>query len=101
MMTIRPSFVVFFATAALCLAQSERGSITGVVTDASNAAVPGAPVKVVNMGTSAATTVMSTTAGEYSVANLGPGTYRVEVTKSGFQSSLVEYQPHRRRHRAH
>ena len=58
-MTIRPSLLVFFATAALCLAQSERGNITGVVTDATNAAVPNAPVKIVNMGTNAATSVMS------------------------------------------
>ena len=89
-MTIRPSLVVFFAAATLCLAQSERGNITGVVTDASNAAVPGVPVKIVNVGTNAATNVVSTTSGEYSVANLGPGTYRLEVSKQGFQSEIVD-----------
>ncbi len=89
-MTIRPSFLVFFAAAALCLAQSERGNITGVVTDASNGAVPNAPVKLVNVGTNAATEVMASSSGEYSVANLGPGTYRLEVTKPGFQSAIVD-----------
>jgi hypothetical protein len=89
-MTIRPGVVVFFAAAALCMAQSERGSITGVVTDASQAAVPNAPVKVVNMGTNAVTSVAATSSGEYSAANLGPGTYRVEVSTPGFQSAIID-----------
>ena len=91
-MTIRPSFLVFFAAAALCLAQSERGNITGVVTDASNGAVPNAPVKLVNVGTNAATEVMASSSGEYSVANLGPGTYKVIVTDAnGCQSASANY----------
>uniref|UniRef100_Q01ZH1 TonB-dependent transporter Oar-like beta-barrel domain-containing protein n=1 Tax=Solibacter usitatus (strain Ellin6076) TaxID=234267 RepID=Q01ZH1_SOLUE len=89
-MTIRPSLLVFFAAAALCLAQSERGTITGLVTDASNAAVPNAPIKLVNVGTNASTEVMASSSGEYSVANLGPGAYRLEITKPGFQSAIVD-----------
>ena len=41
-MKVRHSLLVFFAAATLCFAQSERGNITGVMTDASNAAVPSA-----------------------------------------------------------
>src|SRR6266542_2156345 len=89
-MMIRPSFPVFFVAATLCLAQSERGSITGVVTDASNAAVSNAPVKLMNLGTNAATTVVANGSGEYSVANLGPGNYRLENSKPGFQASIVD-----------
>src|SRR5947207_1806627 len=89
-MTIRLSFLVLFGTATLCLAQSERGNISGVVSDASNAAVPNAPVKVVNMGTNAATSVVASALGEYNVANLAPGTYRLEVATAGFQSAKVD-----------
>src|SRR4051794_20201168 len=87
---MRPALIIFFSAAALCLAQSERGNITGVVTDASSAAVPNAPVKVVNMGTNAATSVVASSSGEYSAANLGPGTYRLEVSTPGFQSAVVD-----------
>src|ERR1035437_4182352 len=87
---IRLSFLVFFAAATLCFAQSERGNITGVVMDASNSAVPNAPVKVVNKGTNAATNVSTSSSGEYSAANLGPGSYRLEVSVSGFQSAVVD-----------
>ena len=89
-MTIRVSLLVCFSAATLCFAQSERGNITGVVTDASNAAVPNAPVKIVNMGTNAATSVIASSSGEYSAANLGPGTYRLEVSTPGFQSAIVD-----------
>jgi hypothetical protein len=82
--------LVFFAAAALCFAQSERGNISGVVTDATNAAVPNAPVKVINMGTNAAISVASSSSGEYSVANLAPGAYRVEVAMAGFQSAVID-----------
>ena len=89
-MKIRVSLLVCFSAAALCFAQSERGNITGVVTDASNAAVPNAPVKIVNMGTNAAISVVASSSGEYSAANLGPGTYRLEVSTPGFQSAIVD-----------
>jgi len=74
----------------LCLAQSERGNITGLVTDASKAAVPNVPVKVVNLGTNAVIQVVSSSLGEYSAANLAPGAYKVEVSTPGFQSAIVD-----------
>src|SRR5215467_7070978 len=90
-MTGRFRFTIFFAAAALCFAQSERGNITGVVTDATNAAIPNAPVKVTNLGTNALTQVVASASGEYNAANLGVGTYRVEVSMTGFQSAIVDH----------
>ena len=80
---------VFFTATLLCFAQSERGNITGSVTDASHAAVVSAPVRVVNTETNASTTVTTSSSGEYSAANLGPGTYRVEVTMPGFKKAII------------
>ena len=71
-------------------AQTERGTITGVVMDSSKAAVPGASIAVINTGTNAASNVVSSDSGTYSATNLPPGTYRIEATLQGFQTSKVE-----------
>jgi hypothetical protein len=71
-------------------AQTERGTITGVVMDTSKAAVPGASIAVINTGTNAASNVVSSESGTYSATNLPPGTYRIEATLQGFQTSKVE-----------
>ena len=85
----------FIAAVVLALpfaafAQTERGTITGVVVDSSKAAVPGVSVAVINAGTNATTNVVSSDSGSYSAANLPPGTYRIEATLQGFQTSKVE-----------
>ena len=82
--------VVALAAAAPCLAQSERGSITGVVQDTTRAVLPGVSLKVINTATNATTTVFSTESGTYSAANLPPGSYRIEASIQGFQSAKVE-----------
>src|SRR5207249_2138256 len=50
---------------------------------------PSAPVKLTHMDTNASTAVMSSATGEYSVANLAPGTYRIEVSRDGFRTSVI------------
>ena len=74
---------------AFCYAQSDRGNITGSVLDPSNAAVANAPVTVVNTATNAATHVVTSSTGEYNAADLGPGEYRVEVSREGFKKGIV------------
>ncbi len=78
------------ALPALSFAQSERGSITGVVEDTSKAVVPGVSVKVVNTATNATTNVVTSESGTYSAANLPPGVYRIEASLQGFRSATVE-----------
>ena len=71
---------------SVAFAQTERGTITGIVMDSSKAAVPGVSVRVINSATSVATNVVSSDSGSYSAANLPPGTYRIEATLQGFQT---------------
>ncbi|HXB75247.1 MAG TPA: TonB-dependent receptor [Candidatus Acidoferrales bacterium] len=69
----------------LVFGQSERGSLTGVVLDATGAPIPNVPVVITNRATNAAEHVTTTTAGEFAAPNLAPGTYRIAVTVSGFR----------------
>ena len=70
--------------AAICLAQAERASITGTVTDSSGAAISGATVKVTDEATNNTLTLQSDSAGQYTARNLTPGSYTIAVEKSGF-----------------
>src|SRR3989442_12826245 len=81
---------VALATPSLCFAQSERGSITGVVQDSTKAAIPGVSVKVINSATTATTDVVSSESGSYTAANLPPGPYRIEASLTGFRSAIVD-----------
>src|SRR4030095_12030866 len=75
--------------AAVVLGQSDRGTITGTVTDSSGSAVPGANVTVINLATNANSTAVTTGDGVYSIVALPPGTYRVRIEKSGFKRAEI------------
>ena len=69
--------------------QAVSGSITGIVTDPSGAAVSNAAVSVENTGTSLLTRTTTTNSGFYTVTNLIPGEYTVRVEAPGFRQFLT------------
>ena len=69
-------------------AQSTNGSISGRVTDPSHAVIANANVAAVNAGTNFRYETSTTNSGEYYLTNLRPGSYRLEVEKSGFKKLL-------------
>ena len=74
--------------AALCVAayaQSERGSITGIVTDPAGAAIAAAELSIINRDTNVTAKITTSASGEFSAPNLMPGQYRIEVTAPGFK----------------
>src|SRR6266480_2234593 len=87
-------FCVFVLLILVCaatipaLAQS-TASLTGIVTDASGAAVPNAKVTVTNKATGVSFTTQTDSAGAYLIPSLPIGVYDIEVTASGFQKALV------------
>ena len=74
----------------LVYAQTERGNITGMVSDPTSAVIAGATVTATNRATNTTATAVSTAAGEYNLPNLAPGEYRVEVSAPGFKRYLRE-----------
>jgi hypothetical protein len=72
--------------AAQCAwAQTNRGSITGTVTDPTGAVVAGVEVTATNTGTSVPTKTVSNGDGIYVVPNLPPGQYTIEFKRDGFE----------------
>src|ERR1035441_1782930 len=69
---------------AAAMAQAPAAQITGVVKDAAGAAIAGAEVKATQTATGAVHTAVSGIAGEYTLADLPPGAYSLEVSKEGF-----------------
>src|SRR6185312_7203854 len=60
------------------------GDITGVVSDPSGAAIPGATVTITNNATGAAHTRTTDPHGNYRFSLLSPGEYMVAATATGF-----------------
>src|SRR4051794_12515565 len=70
------------------LAQS-TATVQGVVTDESGAVMTGAQVVVRNTATGIERTTETDSSGNFQVAALPVGTYRIEVHAQGFQTSVV------------
>ena len=70
-------------------AQVLYGSLTGNVTDPTDAAVPGAQVQATNVGTGVTLQTVTDARGAYIVNNVQMGTYKVTFTAKGFQTSVV------------
>jgi outer membrane receptor protein involved in Fe transport len=68
------------------VAQSDRGTITGAVSDPSGAVIPDATVTAISKDTAIQTRVQTTAAGAYSIPLLTAGVYNVTVEKSGFNT---------------
>ncbi len=66
------------------------GSISGTVKDESGAVIPGAEVRIVNLGTTAVRTVISDDSGFFTTPNLSPGRYSLEISFTGFRTGRVE-----------
>ena len=71
-------------------AQRDLGTITGTITDASNASVANAKVTIVEDATGLKYNVITGSGGEYSRPALKPGVYSVEVEAADLSAPLSE-----------
>src|SRR5882724_4443483 len=67
-------------------AQGNSGSITGTITDPAGAVVANAAVEGKNIGTGSLYATVSTSTGNYTLAELPPGNYEVKFTVPGFKT---------------
>src|SRR5271170_2315184 len=77
--------------APTALAQADLGSVTGVVTDASDAVIGNASVTITNVATGAVRVSNTNGKGEYSVTQLNPDDYTISVTAQGFGISTQSF----------
>src|SRR6266498_1571572 len=78
-----PAVVVLSASGLLA---DVTGSILGVVTDPSAAAVQGVRITATNVDTNLVTETVTDVAGQYRILALQAGRYKVQATFSGFRS---------------
>ncbi len=76
-------------TAATAFAQTDTGAITGTVTDATGAVVPGAAVSANNIDTGLRLSAKSNGEGEFSILAVPRGNYNVEASATGFQGATA------------
>src|SRR6266446_7106685 len=77
--------LVICATALTSFAQSDRGTITGTVTDPSGAVVADATVMATNVNTGAIRTAATSASGSYTFVELPAAPYKITVDVSGFK----------------
>src|SRR5713226_5905241 len=82
--------VVLALTPAAGLGQNVYGSITGIVTDSSGAAISNATVTLTNKDTAEKRTIETDASGNYTFVNILPGRYKLEGEKTGFKKFAQE-----------
>ncbi|MDQ1474619.1 MAG: hypothetical protein QOJ99_6099 [Bryobacterales bacterium] len=70
------------------LAQSDRGTITGTVSDPAGAVVPNAAITATNSDTQARFETTSTSTGNYTLVQLPAGVYDLETVSPGFSKAI-------------
>src|SRR5262249_18198828 len=77
-------------TLSLWAQESASSGIVGEVTDSTHAAIPGAAITLVNIGTNSQRSAVTDTLGNFSLPNLSPGVYEIRVVKTGFQTAILK-----------
>jgi Carboxypeptidase regulatory-like domain len=70
-------------------AQTQGATLSGIVTDRSGAAVPNATISAKSLGTGETATTETDRAGQYTLRNLAPGDYEVQVSATKFSGTIL------------
>jgi len=86
MKALRRLSLCLFALALSLFAQTDRGTITGTVTDPAGAVISNAPLQLVNTGTGNTYQAATSETGNYTFSQLPIGNYTLTVTVAGFKT---------------
>src|SRR5688500_7708600 len=88
---------LFAIATILCLglfsplwAQLGNGVLTGTVSDATDARIPGVTVTSINTRTGVETVALTNETGTYNIPNLIPGVYTLRASLRGFQTQTFQ-----------
>src|SRR5881628_969496 len=81
---------VLFVASSLAFGQVNTASLTGLVTDPSDAPVSDANVTLTNTATNLAQTTQTGAAGYYEFPVVQVGTYKLKAERQGFQTVISE-----------
>ena len=82
--------IVVVAFSISCLYAQTFGEVTGRVTDASGAVIPGASITLTNVNTNAVRETLTAEAGSYTFPSVPPGVYRLRTELAGFKTAASE-----------
>jgi len=80
--------VCLLLSVRLSVGQSSNGTISGIVLDPSGGVIVGAEVLIINNATGVQYPGKANSEGYYVVPNIPPGTYRIQVSNSGFKTII-------------
>ncbi len=89
MLQMRRSLIptVMLCLISAVLAQQPTADVTGLISDATGAAIPAAAIEIVNIDTGLHWDTTSNESGNYVFTSLPPGNYRISIRKQGFEAS--------------
>src|SRR5689334_19743644 len=87
---ITAAMSVYLCFAPVCFGQVINAALSGTVSDASGALIPGVEIAATHTGTGVASTIVTNESGTYRFPSLPPGPYRVTAQLTGFQGQTVQ-----------
>lgn len=82
--------IVLLSVTGALIGQTNRGGITGTITDSNGAVVPSAKITITNEKTGQSIVLNSSGAGSYSANTLEPATYSITVEAANFKRSVIK-----------
>jgi hypothetical protein len=79
---------MILALTSSAFAQTSKGFFVGNIADQAGAVVSGATIKITNASTGVARVTTSTDDGSFRFDAIDPGTYRIEISQSGFKTIM-------------
>src|ERR1019366_3865722 len=88
--SLAPAIAFLCLSSMTAIAQSTYATITGLATDASGAMISAVEVEAVQVETNYKYAVKTNETGQYTIANIREGTYRLSAKAAGFQDLVMD-----------